>query len=58
METVKKNSRKIRLEKNKSFGMKEGEEEERGLKTRFWWQRRGTGWDEEENEEGRRKRTR
>ncbi len=55
---MKKNSRKIRLEKNKSFGMKEGEEEERGLKTRFWWQRRGTGWDEEENEEGRRKRTR
>jgi hypothetical protein len=33
-------------------------EEESGLKTRVCWQRRGTGWYEEENEEGRRKKTR
>ncbi len=33
-------------------------EEESGLKTRVWWQRRGTGWYEGPKEEGRRKKTR
>ncbi len=55
------------MEKHESFRTKK--EEESGLKTRVWWQRRGTGWYEEpnltgigrkkeENEEGRRMKTR